>query len=434
MRPDPATRLPEYLGGGGDRRPVGPRTAARPRRRPGPWQTAEQPDGRFAVDAGHGHDLIQELALLGAGRLPIPLPLHCGVSRRLARVTGLLGWIGNRERFLTLPGPTSRVGGDQRSRQRRRMPMRWLEQVDPEVAKAIRLETERQSRNLELIASENFVSEAVLEAVGSVMTNKYAEGYPGRRYYGGCENVDTVEELAVQRAKELFGAEHVNVQPHSGSQANMAAYFTVLSPGDTIVAPNLAHGGHLTMGKPDQLLGEALPDRAVRRPPRGRADRHGPGADALPRAPAEAPGDWRLRVPESDRLQGVPEDRRRGRVPHDGRHRASGRAGRGGSPPDPHPVRRLRDVDHAQDAPGTTGRHGHVPRGERPGARQGRDAGDAGRAADARHRGQGGRVPGGPHARLARVPAADRRQREGAGRLADAARVPAGDAAGRTPT
>ena len=134
--------------------------------------------------------------------------------------------------------------------------MRWLEQVDPEVAKAIRLETERQSRNLELIASENFVSEAVLEAVGSVMTNKYAEGYPGRRYYGGCENVDTVEELAIQRAKELFGAEHVNVQPHSGSQANMAVYFTVLSPGDTIVAPNLAHGGHLTMGNPINFSGK----------------------------------------------------------------------------------------------------------------------------------------------------------------------------------
>ena len=134
--------------------------------------------------------------------------------------------------------------------------MRWLEQVDPEVAKAIRLETERQSRNLELIASENFVSEAVLEAVGSVMTNKYAEGYPGRRYYGGCENVDTVEELAVQRAKELFGAEHVNVQPHSGSQANMAVYFTVLAPGDTIVAPNLAHGGHLTMGSPVNFSGK----------------------------------------------------------------------------------------------------------------------------------------------------------------------------------
>ncbi|MBI2878959.1 MAG: serine hydroxymethyltransferase, partial [Candidatus Rokubacteria bacterium] len=94
--------------------------------------------------------------------------------------------------------------------------------MDPEIAKALRLETERQDRNLELIASENFVSEAVLEAMGSVMTNKYAEGYPGRRYYGGCEHVDTAEELAIQRARELFGAEHVNVQPHSGSQANMA--------------------------------------------------------------------------------------------------------------------------------------------------------------------------------------------------------------------
>jgi glycine hydroxymethyltransferase len=134
--------------------------------------------------------------------------------------------------------------------------MRWVEQVDPEVAKAIRLETERQARNLELIASENFVSEAVLEAVGSVLTNKYAEGYPGRRYYGGCEHVDTVEELAIQRGRELFGAEHVNVQPHSGSQANMAAYFTVLQPGDSILAPNLSHGGHLTMGNPINFSGK----------------------------------------------------------------------------------------------------------------------------------------------------------------------------------
>jgi glycine hydroxymethyltransferase len=134
--------------------------------------------------------------------------------------------------------------------------MRRLDQVDPEVAEAIRLETERQARNLELIASENFVSEAVLEAVGSVMTNKYAEGYPGRRYYGGCEHVDTVEELAVRRARDLFGAEHANVQPHSGSSANMAVYFTVLQPGDTILGPNLSHGGHLTMGSPVNFSGK----------------------------------------------------------------------------------------------------------------------------------------------------------------------------------
>jgi glycine hydroxymethyltransferase len=134
--------------------------------------------------------------------------------------------------------------------------MRWLEQVDPEIARAVRGEAERQARNLELIASENFVSEAVLEAVGSVLTNKYAEGYPGRRYYGGCEMVDIVEDLAIGRARELFGAEHVNVQPHSGSQANMAVYFTLLKPGDLVLGPNLAHGGHLTAGSPMNFSGK----------------------------------------------------------------------------------------------------------------------------------------------------------------------------------
>ncbi|HEU4437747.1 MAG TPA: serine hydroxymethyltransferase, partial [Methylomirabilota bacterium] len=126
--------------------------------------------------------------------------------------------------------------------------MTRLEQVDPDIAKAIRDETLRQARNLELIASENFVSEAVLEAVGSVMTNKYAEGYPGKRYYGGCEFVDIAEDLAISRAKELFGAEHVNVQPHSGSQANMAAYLSVLKAGDVILGMDLSQGGHLTHG------------------------------------------------------------------------------------------------------------------------------------------------------------------------------------------
>jgi len=133
--------------------------------------------------------------------------------------------------------------------------MSILETFDPEVATAIRRETERQEFNLELIASENFVSEAVLEAQGSVLTNKYAEGYPGKRYYGGCEHVDVVETLAIERAKELFGAEHANVQPHAGSQANMAVYFTALKPGDTILGMNLAHGGHLTHGSPVNFSG-----------------------------------------------------------------------------------------------------------------------------------------------------------------------------------
>ena len=131
-----------------------------------------------------------------------------------------------------------------------------LSEVDPAVAEAIRRETTRQSRGLELIASENFVSEAVLEAAGSVFTNKYAEGYPGRRYYGGCEFTDVVERLAIDRAKELFGAEHVNVQPHSGSQANQAVYFTVLQPGDTVLGLDLSHGGHLTHGHPLNLSGK----------------------------------------------------------------------------------------------------------------------------------------------------------------------------------
>ena len=134
--------------------------------------------------------------------------------------------------------------------------MSKLADVDPEIAKALRAEAQRQHRNLELIASENFVSSAVLEAVGSVLTNKYAEGYPGRRYYGGCEIVDVVEELAISRAKELFGAEHANVQPHSGAQANMAVYFTLLKPGDTVLGPNLSHGGHLTAGSPVNYSGK----------------------------------------------------------------------------------------------------------------------------------------------------------------------------------
>ena len=131
-----------------------------------------------------------------------------------------------------------------------------LAQHDPEIAEAIRLETERQEYNLEFIASENFVSEAVMEAQGSVMTNKYAEGYPAKRYYGGCEMVDIAERLAIDRAKELFGADHANVQPHSGSQANMAVYFAVCKPGDTVLGMNLAHGGHLTHGSPVNFSGK----------------------------------------------------------------------------------------------------------------------------------------------------------------------------------
>jgi glycine hydroxymethyltransferase len=132
---------------------------------------------------------------------------------------------------------------------------RSLEQTDPDIAQAIAEETRRQASGLELIPSENFVSEAVLETMGSVFTNKYAEGYPGKRYYGGCEFADRVEQLAIDRAKALFGAEHANVQPHSGTQANIAVYMSVLRPGDTVLGMNLAHGGHLTHGHPLNFSG-----------------------------------------------------------------------------------------------------------------------------------------------------------------------------------
>ena len=133
--------------------------------------------------------------------------------------------------------------------------MSCLKHVDPEIYKAICDEVKRQEFGIELIASENFVSTAVMEAMGSVMTNKYAEGYPAKRWYSGCDCVDVAENLAIERAKELFGAQHVNVQPHSGSQANMAVYYSVLEPGDTILAMNLAHGGHLTHGHPMNFSG-----------------------------------------------------------------------------------------------------------------------------------------------------------------------------------
>lgn len=134
--------------------------------------------------------------------------------------------------------------------------MSVLKGFDPEVARMIELECQRQQNKLELIASENFVSKAVMEAQGSVLTNKYAEGYPGRRYYGGCEHVDVIEQLAIDRVKALFGAEHANVQPHSGAQANTAVYFAFLKPGDTILGMNLSHGGHLTHGSPVNISGK----------------------------------------------------------------------------------------------------------------------------------------------------------------------------------
>ncbi len=131
-----------------------------------------------------------------------------------------------------------------------------IKKIDPQVAQAIEMEVERQRNKIELIASENFVSNAVIEAMGTPLTNKYAEGYPGKRYYGGCECVDIVETLAIERAKEVFGCDHANVQPHSGAQANLAVFFAVLNPGDTVLGMNLSHGGHLSHGSPVNISGK----------------------------------------------------------------------------------------------------------------------------------------------------------------------------------
>ena len=136
------------------------------------------------------------------------------------------------------------------------MALKFVPSVDPEIAQLIDAELARQRSTIELIASENFVSPAVLEAVGTVLTNKYAEGLPGKRYYGGCEVVDGVEEIARERVKELFGAEHANVQPHAGAQANLAVFYALLNPGDTVLGMSLAHGGHLTHGSPVNFSGK----------------------------------------------------------------------------------------------------------------------------------------------------------------------------------
>ena len=155
-----------------------------------------------------------------------------------------------------------------------------LHELDPDVAAAVDAELHRQQSTLEMIASENFAPVAVMEAQGSVLTNKYAEGYPGRRYYGGCEHVDVVEQIAIDRVKALFGAEHANVQPHSGAQANAAAMFALLKPGDTILGLNLAHGGHLTHGMKINFSGKLYNVVAVPRRRRDRPGRHGRGRAA----------------------------------------------------------------------------------------------------------------------------------------------------------
>ena len=295
---------------------------------------------------------------------------------------------------------------------------RTLAEADPEIAGAIRDELNRQNSGLELIASENFVSRAILEAAGSVFTNKYAEGYPGRRYYGGCEWVDVVERAAIARAKALFGADHANVQPHSGAQANMAVYFALLKPGDTVLGMNLSHGGHLTHGHPLNFSGKlyTIVPYGVRKEDE-RIDYDELDA-ARRRAQAEDDHGRRQRLPARHRLRADSRRRRSRRRRRRHRHGAHRRARRRRHPSESGAALRFRHDDHAQDAQGTTSRNGAVQGTVREGPRQERVSRRAGRPARAHHRGESGVFQGSGGAGVRRVPAPDCRERDHACRRA----------------
>ena len=278
--------------------------------------------------------------------------------------------------------------------------------VDPEIAEVLTTEAQRQESTLEMIASENFVPQAILDCQGSVLTNKYAEGYPGKRYYGGCEHVDVAEQLAIDRAKELFGAEHVNVQPHSGAQANTAVYMALLDPGDRILGMKLDHGGHLTHGMKINFSGLYfdIVGYGVREED-SRLDMDELQRIAEDSRPEADPGRL-VGLPAPARLPALPRDRRLGGRPADGRHGAFRRAGGGRAAPEPDPLLRRGHHHHAQDAGRRARRHDPVPRGVREEDQLARVPRRAGRSADARDRGQGGGDEDRPERALSRAPGA----------------------------
>ena len=268
-----------------------------------------------------------------------------------------------------------------------------LADVDPDIAALLGRELERQRGQIELIASENFTWPSVLEAVGSVPTNKYAEGYPGQRYYGGCEVVDEIEQLAIDRAKELFGAEHANVQPHAGAPTNMAVYIAVLKPGDTILVAAARPRRPSHARAEGELQRPAVHDRRLRRLARDDDGRLRRGAGAREGAPAEADRLRRLRLSADGRDRQVPRDRRRGRRAPALRHGALRRARRRRPAPEPRRALRLRHLDDAQDARRAARGLHPLPRGARAGGRPGRLPGDAGRPARAHDRREGDVLP-----------------------------------------
>ena len=288
-----------------------------------------------------------------------------------------------------------------------------------------------------MIASENFVPRAVLQAQGSVLTNKYAEGYPGRRYYGGCEQVDIAETIAIDRAKALFGAEHANVQPHSGATANAAVLHALINAGDKILGLELAHGGHLTHGMKINFSGKLYEVGAYGVDPRDLPRRHGRRPREGARAASRRDHRRLVRLPAPARLRGVPVHRRRGRRQALGRHGALRRPGRRGPAPEPGAALRRRLLHRAQDdRRPALGLH-PVPRGVRQEDRLRRVPGPAGRPAHARDRRQGRRVQGRRHRGVQGPPAAHARRRPDHRRAADRAgrrRRPASPSSPAAPT
>ena len=291
-----------------------------------------------------------------------------------------------------------------------------LAQSDPEIAEAIRLELGRQRDEIELIASENIVSRAVLEAQGSVLTNKYAEGLPGKRYYGGCQYVDVAETLAIERVKKLFGCGFANVQPHSGASANAAAFMALMQPGDTFMGLNLAAGGHLTHGSPVNMSGKWF--KPV---PYGvRRDDHRIDMDEVAKLAREhrpkviiTGGSAYPRIIDFRRFREIADSV--GAYPH-GRHGAFRGAGGGRGASEPVPACPCGDLDHPQDAARAARRvHPHQRRGTGQEDQFGGVPRPAGRAADARDRGQGGGLRRGAAALLQALREECRGEREGFG-------------------
>ena len=276
-----------------------------------------------------------------------------------------------------------------------------INKVDPVIAELIQKEFERQNSHIELIASENWTSPAVTSALGTCLTNKYAEGYPGRRYYGGCEVVDQIESIAIERAKKLFGCTYANVQPHSGAQANFAVFYALLQPGDTFMGMSLDEGGHLTHGSPANVSGNyfnAVPygvdengfidyDACERIAKECRPKLIVAGASAE-RVQTEADRRRCFRLLQNDRFQETPQDRRFCRRLSHGRYGSYRGPCRDRVSSEPDSVRGCDDDDHAQDAPRTERRYDPLKRGVRESAfpEQRHFPGDTGRSADALHR------------------------------------------------